>query len=230
MTLQFQPPPTYADPVIVDESTRKGQFNPIWLKWFLDITQYINRNGGGAIQQHNSLGGLQGGNPGNSEYFHLSNATYTFLTSIPAATNGGVAYGNGSTINFTAAGTTGQVLTSNGTSPPTWTTLSYQSISAPVTYTANFSVAATDLWIIVSNSASTTATLPTASSYTGRVLHFQNYQAQTLVSASSNVVPLAGGSAGTAILNAMAGDTCTLVSNGTNWIMTQYTPNNVLLI
>lgn len=123
MTLQFQPPPTYADPVIVDEATRKGQFNPIWLKWFLDITQYINKNGGGALQQHNLLGGLQGGNPGNSEYYHLSNSTYTFLTSIPTPTNGGVAYGNGSTINFTAAGTSGQVLTSNGAAPPTWTTL-----------------------------------------------------------------------------------------------------------
>ena len=32
------------------------------------------------------------------------------------------------------------------------------------------------------------------------------------------------------ILAAVAGDTCTLVSDGTNWIMMQYVPNNVLLL
>lgn len=103
--------------------------------------------------------------------------------------------------------------------------------SAPVTKTADFTVAATDLWLINNKSGSTcTATLPAASSYSGRVLHFQNYQAQTLVSASSNVVPLAGGAAGTSILLASAGDSATLVSDGSNWLMTQYVPNNILLL
>jgi len=110
-------------------------------------------------------------------------------------------------------------------------TLPYQPTAAPVTYTANFSVATTDVWIINNKSGSScTATLPTASSYSGRVLRFQNYQAQTLVSASSNVVPVAGGAASTSILLASAGDQCTLVSDGTNWIMTQYIPNNALLL
>jgi len=109
--------------------------------------------------------------------------------------------------------------------------LPYQTLVAPVTYTANFTVAATDVWIINNKSGSScTATLPAAASYTGRVLRFQNYQAQTLISASSNVVPLVGGAAGTAILAAVAGETCTLVSDGSNWVMTQYTPNNVLLL
>jgi len=109
--------------------------------------------------------------------------------------------------------------------------LPYQDATAPVTYTANFSVAATDAWIINNKSGSScTATLPAASSYSGRVLHFQNYQAQTLVSASSNVVPLAGGAAGTSILLASSGDSATLVSNGSNWVMTQYVPNNILLL
>lgn len=102
---------------------------------------------------------------------------------------------------------------------------------APVVKTANFSVAATENWLINNKSGSTcTATLPTASSYSGRVLHFQNYQAQTLISASSNVVPLAGGAAGTSILLASAGDSATLVSDGSNWLMTQYVPNNILLL
>ena len=107
----------------------------------------------------------------------------------------------------------------------------YFAPSAPVTKTADFTVAATDVWLINNKSGSTcTATLPTASSWSGRVLRFQNYQTQTLVSASSNVVPLAGGAAGTSILLASAGDSATLVSDGSNWLMTQYVPNNILLL
>jgi hypothetical protein len=101
--------------------------------------------------------------------------------------------------------------------------------SAPVTKTADFTVAAGEVWLINNKSGSScTVTLPTPSTNTGRVLNFQNYQAQTLVSASSNVVPLAGGSAGTAILQAVAGANATLVSDGTSWIMTKYDSNNSL--
>ena len=125
------------------------------------------------------------------------------------------------------------------------------SSSAPVTYTDDFSVATTDVWIIndkfgsyliteddnylitessdflVTGASSCTATLPAASGYSGRVLYFQNYQEQTLVSASSNVVAIGGGAAGTSILLASLGDQSTLVSDGTNWIMMQYIPNNI---
>jgi len=101
----------------------------------------------------------------------------------------------------------------------------------PVTKTTDFTVGANEVWIINNKSGSTcTVTLPTASSYAGRALTFQNYQAQFLVSASSNVVPLGGGAAGTAILENVAGNWATLVSNGTNWIMMQEAPNNALLI
>ena len=94
--------------------------------------------------------------------------------------------------------------------------------SVPVTKVADFSVADTDKWLINNKSGSTcTATLPSAVAYAGRELHFQNYQAQLLVSASSNVVPLVGGAAGTSILTNVAGDTRTLVSDGSNWLITQ---------
>jgi len=93
---------------------------------------------------------------------------------------------------------------------------------APVTKTANFTLADNENWIINNKSGSTcTATLPAASSWVGREVMLQNYQAQTLVSVSSNVVPLGGGSAGTAILAATAGKWATLVSDGTNWIIMQ---------
>jgi hypothetical protein len=107
----------------------------------------------------------------------------------------------------------------------------YFAPSAPVTKTADFTVADTEVWLINNKSGSTcTVTLPTASSWSGRVLRFQNYQVQAVVSASSNVVPLTGGAAGTSILLASSGDAATLVSDGSNWLMTQYIPNNILLL
>jgi len=113
-----------------------------------------------------------------------------------------------------------------------WSTFnSKQPVSAPVTKTADFTVAATEVWLINNKSGSTcTVTLPTPSANSGRVLYFQNYQARALVSASSNVVPLAGGAATTSILLASSGDSATLVSDGANWLMTQYVPNNILLL
>jgi hypothetical protein len=105
-----------------------------------------------------------------------------------------------------------------------------QSVAAPVTVsTSTYSVAATDLWLINNYAGTLTLTLPSASSYSGRVLNVQNYQAFTVVSASSNVISIAG-AAGTSILLASTGDRCTLVSNGTNWVVTDYTPNNILLL
>ena len=94
--------------------------------------------------------------------------------------------------------------------------------TAPVTKSADFTVGATDQWLINNNAGSTcTVTLPSASSISGRVLSFQNYQAQLLVSASSDVVPMTGAAAGTAILAATVGKWITIVSDGTNWVITQ---------
>jgi len=110
------------------------------------------------------------------------------------------------------------------------TSLGAQAIAAPTTVTtATYSISTTDLWVINNYAGSLTLTLPTASSYLGRVLNIQNYQAFTVVSASSNVVQIDGSATNTSILLDSSGDRCTLVSNGTNWVMTQYTPNNILL-
>jgi hypothetical protein len=101
----------------------------------------------------------------------------------------------------------------------------------PVTKTADFTVAVGETYLINNKSGSTcTVTLPTASSYSGRKLVFQNYQAQLLVSASSNVVPLGGGSAGTAILDDVAGANAMMVSDGTNWVIMQYDSNDSLIL
>jgi hypothetical protein len=107
----------------------------------------------------------------------------------------------------------------------------YMGVGAPVTKTADFTVANGEIWYINNKSGSTcTVTLPTASSWTGRTLTFKNMQAQTLVSASSNVVPIDSTTAGTAILLAVVGNWATMVSDGTNWVIMQQAANNCLLL
>jgi hypothetical protein len=148
-------------------------------------------------------------------------------------TNGQLLIGNttGNTLTkATLTAGTGIAIT-NGTGSISVATNGTVTTTAPVTKTADFSVASTDTWLINNKTGSTcTVTLPSPSANTGRVLYFINYQNQLLVSASSNVVSRAGGAAGTAILDNVAGNWATIVSDGTNWITTQAaTFNNLLL-
>lgn len=95
---------------------------------------------------------------------------------------------------------------------------------APVTKTADFTLAATENNIINNRAATNTVTLPAASAYPGREVLMKTIQAQTVVSNASNVVPRAGGAAGTAILAATDGAWALLVSDGTNWEIMMGTP------
>lgn len=88
-----------------------------------------------------------------------------------------------------------------------------------LTVTTSTSTITTETNIIVNYAGTCTLTLPSASSYTGKVIKIKTITANTVVSASSNVVPLVGGSAGTAILSATAGKWAELISNGTNWVI-----------
>jgi len=92
-----------------------------------------------------------------------------------------------------------------------------ENYGAPVLYSANFTVADTDGWIIVNQAGTTTVTLPSPSAIVGRVLTIKTIQAQAVNSATTNVVARIGGPAGTAILPATDGAWATLVANGTNW-------------
>lgn len=144
----------------------------------------------------------------------------------PATSGTSILYGNG-------AGGFSNVTVGTGLTFATGTLSTSGTITtnAPVTKTADFSVASTDTWLINNKTGSTcTVTLPSPSANTGRVLYFINYQNQSLVSASSNVVSRAGGAAGTAILDNVAGNWATIVSDGTNWVTMQAaTYNNLLL-
>lgn len=45
----FQPPPTYAEVVLADPAGKQPpRFNPIWLKWFVDIARGLNAGGAGS--------------------------------------------------------------------------------------------------------------------------------------------------------------------------------------
>lgn len=117
-----------------------------------------------------------------------------------------------------------------------WTNVTPASVinassGAPVTKTADFTLAASENWVINNKSGSTcTVTLPAASSWTGRYVTVKNMQAQLVNSASSNVVPLDSTTAGTAILLGVVGNWATLVSDGTNWVIMQAASNNNLLL
>ena len=92
----------------------------------------------------------------------------------------------------------------------------------PVTKTADFTVGVNENWLISNKTSSCVVTLPSAA--TARAIWIKNIAAFTVVSASSNVKPIGTNTAGTAILPATAGTWCTLVSDGTNWIVMQSGP------
>lgn len=85
------------------------------------------------------------------------------------------------------------------------------------TKTTDYAATTADSSLIFNCGATCTITLPAASSRVGHTITVRTIAAQTVVSASSNVVPLAGGVAGTAILAATAGKWADLQSDGTNW-------------
>lgn len=92
-------------------------------------------------------------------------------------------------------------------------------LNAPVTKTANFTLGATENFIVCNGTGTITVTFPTASANTGRVVWIKTIAAQAVSSASSNVKPLASGTAGTAILANTAGKYAVLVCDGTNWVI-----------
>jgi len=158
----------------------------------------------------------------------------TYVTSISVVSTNGFAgtVTSGATPAITLTTSITGLLKGNGTAiSAAVANTDYMGVGAPITKTADFTVANGEIWYINNKSGSTcTVTLPAASSWTGRTLTFKNMQAQTLVSASSNVVPIDSTSAGTAILLAVVGNWATMVSDGTNWVIMQQAANNCLLL
>lgn len=89
----------------------------------------------------------------------------------------------------------------------------------PITVTTDYTVAAGAFAVISNRGATNTMTLPAASTSGGRLLLFVTIQAFAVNSASSNIVPRAGGTAAATILPATDGAWALLQSDGTNWII-----------
>jgi hypothetical protein len=95
----------------------------------------------------------------------------------------------------------------------------YHSASLPVVVTTNYTVQYSDYQIIANNTGGgLTLTLP-ASPVPGRELRVKSYTTNAVSSASSNVVPIAGGTAGSSIIMSAttAGHWSVIAYNGTNW-------------
>ena len=92
--------------------------------------------------------------------------------------------------------------------------------TAPVTKTGTSgTIANSETSVIFNPSGTYTATLPAASSHTGKTIYVKSIAAQTINSASSNIVPRNSATAGTALLASGAGNWAQLVSDGTNWVI-----------
>jgi hypothetical protein len=192
--------PLYYNPAYVGSMTKTKPSAPNQKTY---IGEVINAGSGGSGSMHIRIvqGSVLGGTDSNVQFGTLANGDLIQY-------DGALQYWK----NVTAA----SVIAGGG--------------GVPVTKTANFTVANGETWIINNKSGSTcTVTLPSAATYPGRYLTFQNNQDQNLVSASSNVIPQGGGSAGTAILTNVSGNWATLVSNGTNWVIMQAASFNNLL-
>lgn len=100
---------------------------------------------------------------------------------------------------------------------------------APVSKTAAFTWGDLDDFIVCNGTASITATLPDAGKFPGRALTVKTIAAFPVVSASSIVVPIGSNTAGTAILDGIIGRWAVLVSDGSNWIITQTGGNDLNL-
>lgn len=109
-------------------------------------------------------------------------------------------------------------------SAPVISTTQYQTyavaaVTTPIT-ASTYTVPVTDTFIIFNSASAISVTLPTASSFTGRVLNLKTISTGAVTSASSNVVPLATTTAASTLFSAnSAGKWTTLVSNGTNWVI-----------
>jgi hypothetical protein len=100
-----------------------------------------------------------------------------------------------------------------------WNFQSFGRMSS-VTKTTDFAVQPGENWIIINNALVTTVTMPQASQWPGREIMMKSLQ-NSVVSASSNIVPLSSTVTGTAILSSGGQKWATLVSDGTNWIIMQ---------
>jgi hypothetical protein len=161
---------------------------------------------------------------------------------------GGVGYGDGTNLAFTGAGTSGQVLVSNGSSAPGFSsTISSATLSSPTltnptvsaytetvvalgTVTSSATIAISSGTVITATLTASTActfTMPTATAGKSFVLLLK--QAAATGNGTATFTGVKWPTAGAPTITATAGkmDILTFISDGTNWYGTYvqgYTP------
>lgn len=85
---------------------------------------------------------------------------------------------------------------------------------------ATYSVLDQDEFLIANRAGTITLTLPSAVVWPGRELSLKTIQAQSVISAAADVLPIDDSVAGTAILPAVDGAWAILKSNGVAWVIT----------
>lgn len=123
----FQPPPTYAEVILVDEKTGKATFNPIWLKWFIDLVAGVGPSGAGSVTSIDMSGGTTGLTTAGGPI--ITSGTFT-LGGILVGANGGTGVANtGKTI------TLGGNLTTTPANAITFTTTGATNVTLPTSGT-----------------------------------------------------------------------------------------------
>jgi hypothetical protein len=208
----------------VDERT--GLMAREWYRFFLNMF-VLTGSGSNAT----TLDELQLGPP-SQPVSNAGSGTVTNVSVVSANGFAGTVATDTTTPAITLSTTVTGVLKGNGTAiSAAVANTDYVPLSTVLTKTADYTITGTDTWIINNKTGSTfTLTFPTASAWPGRYITVKNMQAQSVVSASSNIVPIDNTTAGTAILVNAIGNWATLVSDGTNWVIMQAAPNNILLL
>lgn len=104
MTNVFQPPPTYALPILVDETTGKAIFNPIWLNWFLEFAAGASSGGAGSVSSVSVSGGSTGITTSGSP---ITNSGTITLDGVLNTGHGGTGNTSGAAASVPLSGVTG---------------------------------------------------------------------------------------------------------------------------
>ena len=166
--------------------------------------------------------------------FNSKQPAGTYVTAVSVVSANGLAgtSSGGATPALTLSTSITGILKGNGTAiSAAVANTDYVPLSTVLTKTADYTITNTDTWIINNKSGSAlTLTFPAASAWPGRYITVKNLQTQSVNSASSNIAPIDSATAGTAILLPVIGNWATMVSDGTNWVIMQQAPNNILLL
>lgn len=82
---KFQPPPTWAMPVSVNKDTKEGFFNPVWLKWFIDLSKNLDTSGATSATVTN-VAALTLGTSGTGLSSTVANSTTTPVITLQVPT------------------------------------------------------------------------------------------------------------------------------------------------